>query len=124
MLLQAPEKEQKMIAYACSVYQSLQTKCIAAETHHQLLLEAQAQHHIAKVKGSKAKSVKQHADRLVSLALDGLFAACKNACGGYINLGKAAKLFLTQGYLSNNYFCRHPVIRHQYEASHILLLVL
>ena len=40
--------------------------CIAAEeTYHQLFLEAQDQHRIAKVKSSKAKSVKRHTDKLV-----------------------------------------------------------
>jgi len=94
ILLQVPEKEQKMIAYACSVYQSLQTERLAAEeAHRRLLSEARDQHRIAKVKGIKAKSVKRHVDRLISLALEGLFAARENTCGGSKNLGKAVKLF-------------------------------
>jgi len=112
MLLQAPEKEQEMIAYACRVYQSLQTERLAAEeTHRQLLSEARDQQHIAKVKGSKAKSVKRQVDSLVSLALEGLFAARENTCGGGSkNLGKSIKSFWMQGYLSNDYYRRHPVI--------------
>jgi ribosomal protein L17 len=76
------EKEQKMIAYTCSMYQSLQTEHIAAEeSHHQLLSEAQDQHHITKAKGSKAKLVKRHVDRLISLALEGMFASHSSTCG-------------------------------------------
>ena len=82
MLLQAPEKEQEMIAYACSVYQSLQTERVAAEeSHRRLLSEAQDQHRIAMVKGIKAKSVKRHTDKLISLALEGIFTARGSTCG-------------------------------------------
>ena len=82
ILLQAPEKEQEMIAYACNMYQSLQTQRIAAEeSRRRLLSEAQDQYDIAKVMGNKAKSVKRHADKLISLAIEGIFDTRGKTCG-------------------------------------------
>ena len=105
MVLQAPEKEQKMIAHACSVYQSLQTQRIAAEdSRRRLLSQAKTQRRIAKAKSSKAKLVKRHAASLISLAVEGLFAARENGlCSGSKTPGKIVKSFQIAGYISNNY---------------------
>ena len=73
VLLHAPEKERQMIAWACEAYGVLQSQRAAEEEKcRQLLLKANDHRQIADTKGVKAKSIKQHFDVLVNLALQGL----------------------------------------------------
>ena len=72
-LLYAPQKERMMITYICETYESLQLERAAEEQlYRRLLLEAEEHRHIAETKSTTAKSVKQEAKVLVSLALQGL----------------------------------------------------
>jgi hypothetical protein len=72
-LLHAPEKERMMITYVCEAYENLQLQRAAEEQlYRRLLLEAEEHRRITETKSTTAKSIKQEAKLLVSLALQGL----------------------------------------------------